>query len=252
MAYNWLTDVPRNFKEAIDWLIALKGTDGVNNLKAMGTAIHAILANKPAGFTKVPALEDVKLITKEFLEKDNIKDLSPASDMLQRFSKPMIKSNSYAKKFNFEESDYVNVISTRAMKPEDIAHDITELVYGCAKFLEEIKTPDKYNSAYSPETNWEASCARNPQACAVVFVGIAPMLFVGLRSLQFASYSDGFNWLRFNRMKVSMVDVLEAMGYKKSELPLIKNGSNVFNALKNVSSRMLSTLYDLSGFWAFY
>ncbi|CDR94042.1 hypothetical protein BBBOND_0103560 [Babesia bigemina] len=253
MVYNALTDIPRNLKEGIDWLLALKGTDSENNMTALGTAIHKFLVTKPVGFMQVPALENVKQISKEFMEQEEIKGLWPISELLERFTKPMDKSPAvFYSKFNVDESDYSNVVVRRGVKPEDIAKDISEVVDGCEKFLEEVKKPDQYESAYSAEATWEASCSENPEDCAAVFVGIAPMLYAGLRSLRKASNNEQLKCLRLYKTGFSLEKVLDAMGYKEADLKSNNNGSYIFKALRSVSFRMLVTLYDLSGFWAFY
>ncbi|GBE58638.1 hypothetical protein, conserved [Babesia ovata] len=251
MVYDSLTEAPHNLKEGIDWLVALKGTDAERNLKAMSAALHKFLADKPVGKMEVPALEDIKKSTKEFIGQQSVKDLWPASELLGRFSKRMNKSIHFKFFGTVDESDYKNVVKSRGLKPEDIAANLAKAVDGCEKFLEKIKSADQYKSAYSSEATWEASCAKDPEACAVVLVGIAPMLYTGLRSLRFASHASRFNWVPFSK-KINLGSVLEALGYKGAERRANMSGSYVFEALENVKLKMLITLYDLSGFWAFY
>ncbi|GBE62627.1 hypothetical protein, conserved [Babesia ovata] len=250
MVYNSLTEAPHNLKEGIDWLMALKGTDAEKNLAALGDALHKFLVDKPVGKMEVPALEDIKKSTKEFMGQ-KVNGYPFAKKLLGRFSKPMdksIRSNFFG---TADESDYKNVVKTRGVKPEDITKSVSEVVHGCEKFLNGIKPAKQYNSAYSSEATWEASCAKDPEACAVVFVGIAPMLYTGLRSLRFASHAACFNWVPFSK-KTNLGSVLEALGYKEAERRANMSGSYVFKALENVKFQMLVTLYDLAGFWAFY
>ncbi|GBE62058.1 hypothetical protein, conserved [Babesia ovata] len=255
MVYTSLTEAPHNLKEGIDWLIALKGKNAGKSMEALGDALHKFLADKPVGKMQVPALENVKKISKEFMEQEEVKDLWPASELLVRFNKPMNRNLSgFAKFFNNADlSDHHNVVKIRRVKPTDIAKKVSELVGGCEKFLEKIKVSDKYKSAYSSEATWDASCANDPEACAVVFVGIAPMLYTGLRSLKHASNTDPLVRLRLKKKNNSFARVFKAAGYNETECRDKISGSDVFKALqKFVSFRMLVTLYDLSGFWAFY
>ncbi|GBE59770.1 hypothetical protein, conserved [Babesia ovata] len=254
MVYNSLTEVPRNLKEGIDWLVALRGTDAEKNLAAMGAALYKFLAEKPVGFTEVPALEKVKLISKEFLEKPALRNMWPARAMLRRFNDPMYKEQGLIAKWfgDLQKSDYENVIQTRGVKPETIAKNLVKAVAGCEQFLENVKIPDQYESAYNSEATWEASCAKDPEACAVVLVGVAPMLYAGLRSLKVASEGETRGGVPMALGMSSLGSVLIAVGYEETQWRAAMTASYVFKALKGVSHQVLTTLYDLSGFWAFY
>ncbi|GBE58548.1 hypothetical protein, conserved [Babesia ovata] len=254
MVYSSLTEAPRNLKEGIDWLMALKGTDDENGLKAMSAALYDFLAQQPVGKMELPALEEVKLISKEFLEQKELKYQPFVEDLLGRFNKPMNKNLSGCAKYldNSDESDHENVVKSRGVKPKDIAKNIVKVVDGCAQFLEKIKNPGQYESAYSSEATWDTSCSKDPEACVVILVGIAPMLYAGLRSLRIASNTTPLSRLGCHNKKIKLVSVLKALGYEEAERRAKMSGSDVFKALKSVSHEMLVTLYDIAGFWAFY
>ncbi|GBE60983.1 hypothetical protein, conserved [Babesia ovata] len=254
MVYDSLTDIPRNLKEGIDWLIALRGTHAGNNFKAMGAAVYNFLADKPVGFTEVPALEEVKVITKEFLEQEELKDLWPANAMLTRFDRPVDKNPPALAKFfkSVNRNQYTNVVKDGGITSKTIADTLAKSVFGFEKFLKGIKDPGQYKSAYSSEATWDASCAKNPEDCAAVFVGIAPMLYAGLYSLIDASYKDWMDWLKCNKRNINLGNLLKAVGYVVPERRDELSDSDVRTALSGVSSHILETLYDLSGFWAFY
>ncbi|GBE59629.1 hypothetical protein, conserved [Babesia ovata] len=254
MAYTSLTDVPHNLKEGIDWLIALRGTDAEKNLKAMGEALYKFLADKPIGKTQVPALEKIKHISKQFIANPELKEMWPANELLRRFKGPMSKKGPgcLASCFGASlESDYKNVVRTKGLTAETIAKKLRKLVNGCEKFLEKIKSPDQYKPSYTSEATWDVSCSNNPEACAVVLVGIAPMLYTGLRCLREASHDDTLPVSPFAPCTI-LGNVLKAVGYERSECCAKISGSYVFKALGNVKFQMLVTLYDLAGFWAFY
>ncbi|GBE60054.1 hypothetical protein, conserved [Babesia ovata] len=255
MAYNSLTEAPHNLKEGIDWLVALKGKDAEKSLAAMGDAIHKFLADKPVGKMNVPALEKVKLITKEFLEKPALNYIWPANELLRRFKGPLSKEHPgfFASCFGGTiESDYANVVQTKNLTAETIAKKLGKVVDGCEKFLENVKNPDEYKSSYSSEASWEASCAKDPEACAVVLVGIAPMLYAGLHSLLFACNDEALKYVRSYPIRSSLEEILRAVGYEGPECCAKISGPYVLKALKGVNSTVLSTIYDLAGFWAFY
>ncbi|GBE60332.1 hypothetical protein, conserved [Babesia ovata] len=253
MVYNSLTEAPHNLKEAIDWLIALKGRDADKNLAAMGAALHKFLADKPVGKMKVPALEDVKVITKKFLEKPELKGMWPASELLGRFNKPMDKDYYMLRKIftRINDSDYKNVVEATDAAAERVKDDVILLVYGCERFLNHMKVPDQYKSAYSPEATWDASCAENPEACAVVLVGIAPMLFTGILSLWDASNPPIFK-CRASGVAERLRKVLKAVGYVEPESRNSLGYYKVRKALSNVGYGIWDIVYYFAGFWAFY
>ncbi|GBE60409.1 hypothetical protein, conserved [Babesia ovata] len=251
MVYDSLAEAPRNLKECIDWLIALKGVDPENNLLPVGAALYDLLADMPVGFTEVPALEKVKLVSKKFLEKPELKDQPLVKGLLDRFANPMSKTGSFARRGKtLIQSEYENVIQTRDAKPETIAKNLGKVVYACEGFLRSIKVSGQYTSAYSSEATWEASCAKDPEACAVVLVGIAPMLYTGLHALRIASKAATNKFL-FDA-KHGLGDVVKAVGYEEPGCRASMSGSDVLKALEGVDKRVLETIYDLAGFWAFY
>ncbi|CDR94276.1 hypothetical protein BBBOND_0105850 [Babesia bigemina] len=252
MVYDSLTDPPHNLKECIDWLIAVRGDDGKKNVVALGEAVHKFLADKPVGKMEVPALEEVKLITKEFLEKPELQNRRAVRAILRRFNKPMRKVGFCHRLFGrIVDSDYENVIETKGLTAENIAENIGEIVEGCKTFLDHIKIPDQYKSAYGPEATWDASCSEKPEACAVIFVGIAPMLYAGIQSLWKICTARVFKASNFEAEK-HMPKVLKALGYATPEFPPDLNVLNVTCALLGFNRHMVTNIYDLAGFWAFY
>ncbi|GBE60316.1 hypothetical protein, conserved [Babesia ovata] len=253
MVFNSLTEAPRNVKECIDWLIALRGTDAEKNLKALGTAVHTFLADKPVGKMQVPALEKIKKISKQFLKKPCLKKLRHVKVILGKFNKSLHKNpdKRFKRPFHFQPIDNENVIQTKGVTAIDIAENLADVVSGCEKFLRFIKNPDQYRSAYSSEATWEASCSKDPEACAVIFVGIAPMLYAGLLSLR--KMSNGGVWGEPNTMEGKRArELLKTFGYKKAEGRAGMRYSDITDALEDTTTRMLDTMYDLCGFWAFY
>ncbi|GBE61088.1 hypothetical protein, conserved [Babesia ovata] len=253
MVYNSLTDVPRNLKECIDWLMALKGTDAETNLKAMGAALYNFLVYKPVGKMELPALEEVKRISKEFLEQKEFRDQPSVKKVLGTFNNRMNKQ--YYKYFRFvvhiDKSDYENVVRTRGTVPEKIAEDLGKVVHGTETFLDDIKNPDKYRSAYCPEATWDASFAKNPEACAVILVGIGPMFYAGSESLLIefeVLYITGLSHYCFDNIQM----MVKALGFKEPECRASPNLVDIDRALTRLDDDELYTVYDLSGFWAFY
>ncbi|CDR94467.1 hypothetical protein BBBOND_0107650 [Babesia bigemina] len=253
MVYNSLTEVPRNLKEGIDWLIALKGTDGAKNLKAMGAALYNFLSDKPVGLTEVPALENVKHISQQFLEQPELMDRPFVKNLVERFNKPTGESQQMHDPVSMgvKESDYKNIVEAWNITPENIARSLGKVVDGCEKFLEEVKIPENYTFAYSSGATWDSSCAKDPEACAVVLVGIAPMLYAGIRSLRDAG-KDATAKETDPMEDKHLGSVLEALGYKEPAGRAALNTSDVLNLLRVVDKNVLNILYAFSGFWGFY
>ncbi|GBE61354.1 hypothetical protein, conserved [Babesia ovata] len=252
MVYHSLTEPPRNVKECMDWLIALKGKDPGENLKALGKAVYKFLADKPVGYTKVPALEKVKLISKQFLNEPDFRNRHPVKRIRSRFYIRMYKEFCWLTKFfTFYKSDYENIIQTKGLTAIDIADKLGDVVTGCERFLKHIKNPGQYKSAYCPEATWDASFAKNPEACAVILVGIGPMFYGGLESLLIefeVSYRTGLSRYFFDFIHM----MLKALGFVEPECRASPSLVDVDRALSRLDDHELYTVYDLSGFWAFY
>ncbi|CDR94917.1 hypothetical protein BBBOND_0200740 [Babesia bigemina] len=253
MVYNSLTKAPRNLKEGIDWLIALRGTEADDNLTALAEAIHNFLVDKPVGKMKVPALEKVKRISKTFLRNPDLGNLWPINEIEARFEAPLSKHPCIIAKLLglVDYSDYNNAVQGKRLTAKTIAERLGNAVNGCEKFLENVKIPEQYKSAYSSKATWAKSCSKKPEACAVLFVGIAPMLYAGLRSLRKASYTATRRNAPFTAHD-NMGKILKALGYVEPDCFTDMNASNVSLALKGLNARAYTILYDLAGFWAFY
>ncbi|CDR96515.1 hypothetical protein BBBOND_0304190 [Babesia bigemina] len=252
MVADSLTQFPHDLKEGIDWLIALKGTDPENNLKAMGAALYDFLADKPDGTMRMPALEEVKHITREFLEKPEIKYQPFVRGLISRLNEPVDQSTkkSFKGLSMVPKSAYETIIKSRGANPKAIAEKLGKVVDGCENFLKRIAVPDQYKCAYSSKATWAESCAKDPEACAVVLVGIAPMLYSGLRSLQIVS-RDAFRQGPNSEASERMEEVLEAVGYKEAEYQSEK-GRPIYKALSGVDLGIFTVLYDVARYWALY
>ncbi|GBE63092.1 hypothetical protein, conserved [Babesia ovata] len=252
MVYTSLTEAPRNLKEGIDWLIALKETCPENNLLPMGVALYDLFVDKPVGKREqLPSLEKVKNISKEFLEQEVLEYQPFVQGLLDRFSNPTTMAGLSAESGKNFKSEYEKVIKARGAKPETIAEKLGKVVASCERFLKSVKIPDQYESAYSSEATWEASCAKDPEACAVLLVGIAPMLYAGLRSLQVTSHA-AFRQGRDSWEEEHLEDVLRVVGYKEPECRVEMSGPRVNTVLRRVDLGIFTVIHDLAGVLGFY
>ncbi|CDR93810.1 hypothetical protein BBBOND_0101560 [Babesia bigemina] len=148
-------------------------------------------------------------------------------------------------------SDYENVLQTQSIEPETIAKNLGKVVHSTEKFLDYIKRTRRYNRTYSLQATWASSCTHDPEVCAVVLVGIAPMLYAGLRCLIDAA-ADAFMEGPASIQEHSLISVLETLGYEGQPKRGKVRSSDIRSALSDVNKDVLNVLYDLAGFWAFY
>ncbi|CDR96177.1 Probable serine/threonine-protein kinase kinX [Babesia bigemina] len=250
MVFNSLTELPRNFREGIDWLVALKGSDAEKNLAAISDAVLNFLRDNSVCYDDIPAFQKLKLITKEFLEQEGLKDRRAVKMILDRFNTPTHKKRDFFSTFShpIDEDDDDNGIKTWGITAENIVERIAKSVKGCDKFLAEVKIPGKYMSAYSSGATWSNSCTQKPADCAAVFVGITPMLYAGLMSLWDATDADDFR-LFPSKAKKNLGDLLNALRYAKPECSSSLSRSDVVNALSGIGIEELDTLMELADFW---
>ncbi|CDR95660.1 hypothetical protein BBBOND_0208140 [Babesia bigemina] len=253
MVYQSLTDVPQNLKEGIDWLIALKGDDPQHFLQAMGTALHELLSSYPAGLTRLPALEKIKPTTKKFLQQKELQDQPFVEILLERFHKPLKRDFTTVPMCDghIVESTNTNVVVARRVTPRSIAKSIGEVVDVAEKFLEGIKETDGYVSVYGEDATWIDSCLEDPEACAVVFVGIAPMLYAGLRTLRKVSAAAVKQGPDSDAAK-HLGPIIKALGFDDGVCRDDLSAPAIRNALRGINPRILTIIYDIAGFLAFY
>ncbi|CDR97953.1 hypothetical protein BBBOND_0404410 [Babesia bigemina] len=252
MVYTSLTEAPHNLKEGIDWLMALKGTSGENTLMHMVGTIHHLFSDHSAGNNPLPSLDKIKRISKKFLEKPELRDNMLVKKVLEKFNPVDGTANTGFRRYWHKQFDeYGRVVGVKGAKPEYIEECLSNVMDGFEKLLDDIKNPDQYESAYSAEATWEASCAKNPEDCAVILVGIAPMLYAGLISLWGTSESKTGEFHRFAGSR-SFGEVLRALGYVQPQCRADINGSKLFKNFEGLDDDLLHNTYDLAGFDVFY
>ncbi|GBE58789.1 Probable serine threonine- kinase kinX, putative [Babesia ovata] len=253
MVYDSLTKAPRNLKEGLDWLMALKGTGAENNLAAVGAAVYKFLADKPVAWQQLSALKQMKYISKKFVQQEELKDLWPANELLQRFEPPVNPNLDEEVNISRDvyESDYKRVIEARGVTAETMANNLDKIVRGTEKFLKDIQIPNRYKSAYSSKATWDTSCAKDPEACAAVFVGSTSMLYAGVLFLLDASRSAAATWADEDA-EMRFRDVLKAVGYNQSVCRDGISGSDTLEALGSMNTDVLDIFCDFATFWTTY
>ncbi|CDR97379.1 hypothetical protein BBBOND_0312820 [Babesia bigemina] len=238
MVYNSLADNPWNLKEAIDWLVALKGTDPSTNFKAMGAALYDFLGQKPIVTRSVTTIEELKRVSYRFIGQKELKHHRSSSVMLERCNGSVEKNT----------GEFADAMGS---KPEKVADNVANVVYACEKFLYALRRHGEHTSAYSSEATWARSCSNDPEACAKIFVGIAPMLYTRLLTLTDASKATNSVWSWFEERQ-RVVDVLAAGGYTKWDCRHDMSFFDLSKVLSSIKKETFIMLYNIAGVLAFY
>ncbi|CDR93817.1 hypothetical protein BBBOND_0101460 [Babesia bigemina] len=155
-----------------------------------------------------------------------------------------------AKYFRVVDESDENVVKGKGITAGAIVENLDKVVHGTEIFLDDIKSPGEYESAYSPEAAWSKSCTQKPEDCAAVFVGIAPMLRASISSLNAAVFAAKLRLPPFIACK-RMQQLTQALGYVEPQRRAGMSGFDVPKALRGLYLRTLITLCDFTGFWAF-
>ncbi|CDR93805.1 hypothetical protein BBBOND_0101340 [Babesia bigemina] len=216
MVYTSLTNVPRNFKEAIDWLMAVRGDGAKSNVAALGAALFSSLADKTVDKMEMPALEEVKHVTKKFLDQPELRNQWFVGGLVKRYNDLINKSpGGLAKYFRVVDESDENVLKGKGITAGSIVENLDDVVYGTEIFLDDIKSPGEYESAYSPEATCSKSCTQKPEDCAAVF------------------------------------ELIQALGYVEPECRAGMTASYVGRALSGFDADTTDFICDMSGFWVF-
>ncbi|CDR97811.1 hypothetical protein BBBOND_0402990 [Babesia bigemina] len=249
MVYNSLTNVPRNFKEAIDWLVAVRGDDAKSNVAALCAALFSSLADKTVDKMEMPALEEVKHVTKTFLDQPELANQWFVGGLVKRYNDLINTSpGGLAKYFRVVDESDKNVVKGKGITAGAIVENLDKVVHGTEIFLDDIKSPGEYESAHSPEAAWSKSCTQKAEDSAAVFVGIAPMLRASMSSLELASFLTKLRLPPFITYK-RMQQLIQALGYVKPERRTGMTASYVGRALGGFRYETTNFIFDLAGFW---
>ncbi|CDR94163.1 hypothetical protein BBBOND_0104720 [Babesia bigemina] len=252
VVYNSLIYVPRNFKEAVDWLIAVRGDDGMKNLKALGAALYDFYAHMSGRFTEVSDLDKVIRVSREFLEQEKLKKRRSVKRILIKLNDRLRKTPDQLAKRIGSAHDTKNekYLQKKGLTADTIAENLCCVVDACAEFLGRIKNRSHYKSAYSPQATWDASFSAHPETGVVIFVGIAPMLCASISSLNAAVFAAMLRFPPFIAYK-RMQELIQALGYVEPECRAGMTASYVGDALEGFEETIIF-LYELAGFWIFY
>ncbi|CDR97669.1 hypothetical protein BBBOND_0401610 [Babesia bigemina] len=252
VVYNSLMYVPRNFKEAVDWLIAVRGDDAERNLATLGAAIYDLYVHMSGRSTEWSNLDKAIRFSIDFLEQEKLKKHLYVKMILAILSyrvniTPNVLTNIIVSAYDTENQRFLH---KNGLTADTIAEKLCYVVDACAEFLGRIKNRSHYNSAYSPQATWDALFSAHPETGAVIFVGIAPMLVAGLLSLRSASLAGKLKSSPLIASK-RMQELIQALGYVEPQLCAGMTASYVGRALGGFTYETINFIFDLAGFWTF-
>ncbi|GIX62570.1 uncharacterized protein BcabD6B2_20050 [Babesia caballi] len=225
-----LTEAPKNLKEAIDWVIQIKGhaQDLAKELKK--------LLKHDGSEVAMRVLESYRLASQSVIEK-----LTPQKEkfhfavphaILNKLGQGLDPFPSGSAAISREEAEKW-VSKVQGNTSEMLIKDLAE---GLKMFVDQpngiLQNPNI--SAY-PETSMWPDSSADKKTCALIFLGIGPMLFYGLTYLYWWCESQG-DWKRLQFQNSgstnSLSAYLDAMGFKDSEFnEQKKQGSKIAEVL---------------------
>ncbi|GIX65990.1 variant erythrocyte surface antigen-1 family protein [Babesia caballi] len=256
MSENSLSVPPKNLKEAIDWVLRVIGKDSGNNgneaIKGLAEELKKLF-DKDAGEVARGVLtvmgksitdladklgEVEEDVSNSFVNKRKIFAVLEA--YLQYYRGTFENVRDYGSSVSDQDRDKLKGwLTGKSSGP------IAKLAEGLGKLIGYqdgqvknggIGNQSEYKSAYKrDEVKWPES-PDDKRTCALIFLGIAPILFYGLTYLYWQSTDEG-DWKSSSFSGSSSTDALsaylDAMGLEHSEFNQQKTqGSTIAEALK--------------------
>ncbi|GIX65325.1 variant erythrocyte surface antigen-1 family protein [Babesia caballi] len=254
---NSFTDAPKNLKEAIDWILRVTGKDG------------------DGGGQGNTAIEGLSKEVKNLLDKDAGEVASGVLEVMGGVIDGLVKNlnNADGKKKPRQGTFkvlqfYIQIFKGKLENVRDYGSSVSEKELGelkdwltggpsgpIAKLAEVLATfigwqggqvtsqgigkNGNYTSAYkSISVDWKALGDSDRRKCALIFLGIAPILFLFLTYLYWqCEGNDG--WFKDSLSKGELKTFMEsdAMGFKGQLNDSKKNGSDIAGILESAFSK---------------
>ncbi|EDO07823.1 hypothetical protein BBOV_III002580 [Babesia bovis T2Bo] len=206
MKYGSLLDYPINYKEAIDWIVAVKQTGGIEPL---AKAVVSLFSEVMKGDRVLDTIQKVRCRAQRVLQKarfawhptvcivlreherecedlqhddihTNVMDLEYESNADVQ-CKPQTKEDEDVESGEHDETPESPTLDEPALlktiSDEELKKVIIESANQYEKLLKKLIKRKTYKMTYSPNATWTASCMCVPKRCAIILVSIAPMVF---------------------------------------------------------------------------
>ncbi|CDR95729.1 hypothetical protein BBBOND_0208830 [Babesia bigemina] len=250
---------PTSFREAMDWLEAVRSTAGI---KPLGEAVYALIRESTTRTLRLDLMHSVKTNVRNFLRFEGFTGFPSFRLMLD--SVTGYPSPEHAICLNGDKHDpeavkmgvkgYCDVTEFDTLQYEDVHRMVYETIQTAHYLVDGIKKVESYEDSYVSKPLWDVSCKEKPQKCAEVFIGIIPMIYPTLFELY--KYTQRFdNWdLHIKTKKDDTLGWLfEGSGYTfYKDLKGKVNAEDIEITIPYVDMDYFKKLYHLAGFWKFY
>ncbi|GIX61893.1 uncharacterized protein BcabD6B2_13280 [Babesia caballi] len=134
----------------------------------------------------------------------------------------------------------------------EITKAVKNSVDSISGLLKKIRKTSTYESAYGKDATWEKCCAPEPNRCAEVMIGIAPLFYATLHQLRYVSlFTNGSVKIADESKKVGAF--LKNAGFDMERDVNAKKTVEVFRYNLNfLKDPFLSKLLELGGFVSVY
>ncbi|GIX63603.1 variant erythrocyte surface antigen-1 family protein [Babesia caballi] len=252
-----LTEPPTNLKEAIDWVIKIEEVDAI---KGLAGTLKGMLSGEPGGVrdeVKEAFNEVSKGVIENFsksktqIHQTSERGFAVPHGILHKFSKGLdpFPSGSAARVNREKAERWVSKFQEDTLKTP-----ITELANGFESFRSAIVQDSSSDSAYSQaDAKWESLQASEHKDCAVIFLAIIPLLYIGLTYLYWRCSPDSdsppsnISWYGQSLSESKgLKKYMEALGYADN-LKRQKNGGQIVsNIMNSMFSSELEKAYGSS------
>ncbi|GIX62390.1 extracellular matrix-binding ebh [Babesia caballi] len=260
---KFLTQPPENLKEAIDWVLRVSGRDSKNNendaIKGLAKEVKKLLSNDAR-----EVAEGVLRVMGENLKKvvGDLKQLHGKNEISTFVLRGLLKRVHTNLK---HVSDYGSAASPALIKKlcgllqKDVespgegpigklVKGISTLI-GCKAYNQFTgqglikQNGGPYTSAYPSASHWNNISEPDRRACALMFMGIGPILFLFLTYLYWNCEQSNGHWKSSSFSGSVSSDALsaylDAMGFKHAEFNQQKNqASQIAEVLKQAFSEL--------------
>ncbi|GIX64679.1 uncharacterized protein BcabD6B2_41140 [Babesia caballi] len=254
-----LTDPPKNLKEAIDWVIQIK--DDNEAIKGLAKELQEMLKHDGSEVA-MKVLDKYRLVSESVIrglkshtnEKNRLTSLSSewgfaapyaALDRLSRGLDPFDpQSAAHVNRKTLEH--WVSKVQEKTLETL-----ISELATSLEKFITStsgILTSLSSESTYKSDAKWESLQAAERKECAIIFLAILPLLYIGLTYLYWRCTPDAGSTpsnISWSGQKLTddkgLKKYIEALGYNENLNDQNTGGKIVSEIMNNMFSGELKS-----------
>ncbi|GIX65690.1 variant erythrocyte surface antigen-1 family protein [Babesia caballi] len=248
-----LTEAPKDLKEAIEWVIHIKG-----HAQELGKVLEELLKHDGSEVA-LKVLDKYRLASKGVisgLAEANLKIQPPtnrfyfAYTALNSLSQGLRPFHSQSQA-NINPDDVEKVGKwVSSVQVNTLTQPIQKFAEGLQTFQKGILTSPSNATAYNSAPSWSSLTDSEKRDCAVILLGIMPVVYIAITYLYWQCAGTG-GWAqdKLNQGgsdQGTLKQYMEALGYQSNQLAN-KNGSTIISSIMNsMFSGELRTAYGPS------